>query len=126
MASRFHLQVLRLQRSTLRCGKDRYNDWCRVRFSLPHLFVNGVLRSYGFIESGIFDPCTPDITEVALLAAIAGETGTAGEGFDRDFIEALAAGFRGLTQDSVKDIWNIANRVLHAFIVGYAGMRCKH
>src|SRR6516164_2840325 len=107
-------------------GKGLCTGSCRAPASPPHLFINGVLRGQGTVKSGIFAPGACNVVEIALPVALPGHASTSGEGFNRHFVQAFAPLTGDPTKSFVQSIRNVADGVLHAYIVGIAGMKCKH
>ena len=76
------------------------------------------------IEVGIAAIVTPgacNIPEIALPAALSSDAGTPNKGFDGDFVQAFSLFLGAPAEGSINGTGYSANRVLHAYIVGYAG-----
>jgi hypothetical protein len=70
-------------------------------------------------------PCAGDLFQIALQNRLAGDSCAACEGFERDVVQALALSLRGGAKGGVEVSRYVADGVLHAFIVGSAGIVCK-
>jgi hypothetical protein len=93
--------------------------------SPPHLLVNGVLRYEGAFKGGIVFSASGNISQIALLHSGLAQSESASQGFDRNFIQALALFACRNTERSIEIVRHIANGILHADIVGIAGTSCK-
>ncbi len=85
-----------------------------------------MLRGNCFIEGGIREPSSGDIAKIALWTRLFGHPRTPGQGLNRDIIQTLASLLSSSAKSFVQSVGNIADGVLHASIVGNAGIKCKH
>jgi hypothetical protein len=83
------------------------------------------LRRDRLVENAVGAPSSRNVAKIALAASFSAQPRVTGQGFDRYFIQALALFASTLAESRVKRIRDSAERVLHAFIVGYAGISCK-
>src|SRR5215469_16803096 len=126
MATRPHRRVQSSLPPVHSPGKGPCSDSCRAPASPPHLFVNGVLRVHGLVKGGIFAPGACDIAEVAQSAALAANASAPGQGFNRHFVQTFVLLTGSSAKSFVQTIRHVADAVLHAYIVGIAGNKCKH
>lgn len=91
----------------------------------PHCLVYGVLSRQGALESRIFSPASRNITQIALGDSFFGEACSPNQCVNRNVIQTFALLPRRVTQGGIKIIRYVADRVLHASIVGGVGRRCK-
>jgi hypothetical protein len=94
--------------------------------SFPKLLVNRVLRSQRALESGIFSPRSRDIAEIAVAASALADSSTEGQSLNCYFIQALALLASFAPKGRIQRVWYVADGILHAYIVGNAGIECKH
>src|SRR5580692_2910905 len=95
-------------------------------WSSPHLLVDSVLRCDGAFKGRIFSPASGNIAQIPLPDLGLTQTGSASQGLDRHFVQALALLPGHVAKSGIEIVRYIANRVLHADIVGIAGISCKH
>jgi hypothetical protein len=113
----------------LSCGRDfaRF-EGDKANGSLsspPHSIVNGVLGDEGGIEFGIFAPSACNVGEITLLARLWGNGDATSQHLNCHFVQALALFPGSAAKCPVEVARDIADRVLHALIVGNAGMLCE-
>ena len=70
-------------------------------------------------------PCSGDIAEIALRVAVLAQSSSPSQSFQGYFIETLALFLRTPAQGSIQTAGHIPDGVLHALIVGNAGIICK-
>ena len=86
--------------------------------SAPHRLVDCVLRRQCAFKSGISFPASGDIAKIALTDSLFGQTCAASQGVNCDFIQTLALLPRARAKSGIEVIRNVADRILHASIVG--------
>src|SRR5262245_27322114 len=106
--------------------RGRCSGSCRARASLPHLFVNGVLRGQSAVERGIFAPGACDVVEIALPAALACNASTPGQGFNGYVVQAFALLTSSPAKSFVQSNRHVADGVLHANIVGVQAINASN
>lgn len=77
------------------------------------------------IEGWILAPSACNVAEIALPEYLSRNASAASEGLNRNIVKALALCLRSSAKSGVDDVGNIADRVLHAYIVGNAYTLCK-
>jgi hypothetical protein len=94
-------------------GTGRGTGSSRAPALPPHPFINRILSGQCAVESQIFAPCACDIAEIALPAALPGNAGAAGQGFNRHLVQAFASFAGGPAKGFVQRIRHVADRILH-------------
>src|SRR6185437_1581655 len=108
-----------------RLCKGLYSGLCRARPSAPHILVDAPLVCHRAIEGGIFLPCPDDVAEVTLANPALSHTSPTRKSLHHYFVQALMLFASRVAKDAVEIIGNIANGVLHTFIVCSAGNMCN-
>jgi len=84
-----------------------------------------MLRGNRTVELRVIAPGAGNVAEVALWAPSTCNSSTSRQGFNRNFVQAFTLLASSPAESLVQGIRHIADRILHAFIVGNAGIICK-
>ena len=90
--------------------------------SMPHRLVDRILLRDGAAEFRIFFPRSRNVTEITLTARTISQASAANQSFDRDFVQALSLHSCSIAKGLIQVIGHVADRVLHADIVGNVGI----
>src|SRR6185437_9379517 len=106
-------------------GKGRRIDSYREPASLPHLLVDRALRRNRATEGWVLLPGSRDIAKIALAASGLAHARATSKRLNRDLVQAFPLCTGGVAKEGIQILRHIADRVLHAYSLGIAGIDCK-